>query len=70
MKLKKRIIKDYKCGWCQHEFKQEVVYSGESKKGAYSSTVVCPKCATTIPTWKREETGNVVGKKHVHLDRR
>lgn len=68
--VKKGIIKDYKCFWCDFEFTKEVVYSGGSKKGAYSSTVVCPKCARKIPTWKREETGNLVGRKHIHTDRR
>jgi len=66
----KKITKDYKCGWCQYEFSKEVVYSGENKKNSYSSTVVCPKCARVIPTWRREETGNVVGRKHIHPDRR
>lgn len=70
MAKKQGIIKNYKCGWGGFEFKQEVVYEGLSKKGAYSSTIVCPNCARLIPTWKREETGNIVGRKHIHPDRR
>ncbi len=64
------ITKDYKCGWCLYEFKKEVVYSGESKKGGVSSMVVCPNCVRLIPTWRREETGNIVGRIHLHPDRR
>lgn len=69
MAKKQGTIKNYKCGWCGFEFKKEVVYSGESKKGAYSSSVICPDCGRTIPTWKREETGNIVGRKHIHIRR-
>lgn len=68
---KKGIIKKYKCGWCGFEFERQVVYVGGDKKGAYSSIVICPNpgCGRTIPTWKREETENIVGRKHIHPDR-
>ena len=68
--LKKGIIKNYKCGWCGFGFQKEVIYDGSSKKRAYSTPVVCPKCARTIPTWKKESTGNIVGRTHIHPDRR
>ena len=38
-------------------------------KGCGSSIVKCPKCLNNIPTWKREETGNIIGKKHIHIRR-
>ena len=67
---KKGIIKKYKCTWpsCidKPEFEKEVVYDAEAK---YGTPVVCPYCTNLIPTWKREETGNVVGRKHIHIRR-
>jgi hypothetical protein len=67
--------KHYKCCWCGFEFDEWVVYKQNidavthqiKKKSNYSTKVVCPKCARFIPTWTREETGNVVGRKHIHI---
>jgi len=61
--------KKYKCGWCSHEFVREVEYKSHTKHNAYSTVVVCPKCGRTIPTWEKELTGQLWGKKHTH-DRR
>ena len=70
----------YICGWCGYIFSQEVNYQGIMKnphigqsnpnqgKGSAGSTIVkCPNCARLIPTWQKEMTGNVVGRKHIHL---
>jgi hypothetical protein len=66
--------KDYVCPWCNNKFQAPVVYQqgyGNSRasrhKGCMSSQVKCPRCLNYIPTWKKEETGNVVGRKHIHL---
>jgi len=62
-----RLVKmKYKCGWCKCEFTSHVFYDPDSK---ISSQVRCPRCLNLIPTWKREETGEVVGKKHIHIRR-
>ena len=70
------MIKQYICPWCEHEFKQDVTYftggaNGKFSrhKGCYSTQVKCQKCHRLIPTWKKEDTGNVIGKKHIHVGR-
>ena len=63
------MIKKYVCDWCNYEFEQEVEYKLGSKKYAHSTKVVCPNCGRTIQTWKRESTGELVGKKHIHIRR-
>ena len=71
----KSILKKYVCPWCNHEFEQLVSYNAnfdkhtmkQKKKGISSSQVKCPNCLNFIPTWKREETENLLGKKHIHL---
>lgn len=57
----------YICDWCRHEFTKHVVYDEDKK---YSTVIVCPKCARTIPTWNVERTGNVVGITHIHTNRK
>jgi len=57
-------IKQYKCH-CGHEFEREVVYIPNE----LSTPVRCPKCINLIPTWKKESTGNIVGRKHIHIRR-
>lgn len=58
--------KKYKCKCCGHEFETDVSYWGESKKQSGSTQVKCPKGCGFIPTWDREETGNITGRKHIH----
>ncbi len=72
--------KNYVCPWCHKEFTAEVRYkprffnpatresnSNEGKASASSTIVKCPECLNLIPTWKKEDTGNVIGRKHIHL---
>lgn len=70
MKMATKIVpikKYYKCFWCEHEFEKLVIYDAEDK---FSTRVVCPNCAHLIPTWKKELTGELVGRKHWHPDRK
>jgi len=63
------MIKKYRCPWCEHNFEKEVRYvtgQGTGKTGG-SSQVKCPGCCNLIPTWKKELTGNIVGRKHIHI---
>ena len=63
--------KRYKCR-CGFEFDKEVNYyppSLREKNTGLSTQVKCPKCCNFIPTWIREETGNVAGRKHIHIRR-
>jgi len=62
--MKKYTLKKYTCYYCGHKFEKEVIYEAGEK---YSTQVKCPKCYNFIPTWKREETGNIVGRKHIHI---
>lgn len=73
---KKNLVnKDYNCPWCGFNFIQMVEYNAnidkqtfkQKKKGIISSQVKCPNCNNFIPTWKIEYTGNIVGRKHIHL---
>lgn len=74
------MIKQYYCHWCGESFNKDVFYqgigrqqnhqtslAGHGRKKTYSTQVICPKCGRNLPTWKKEETENVVGKKHIHL---
>ena len=49
------------CGHCNNKFQFN------TQKGEYRYTpIVCPNCGRTFPGSKKELTGNLVGKKHVH----
>lgn len=54
--------KEFVCPWCGKIFDQQVRY--EPLVG--SSQVKC-FCGNFIPTSKKQFTGNVVGRKHIHL---
>lgn len=58
--------KTYKCTWCDHEFERIVDYWGDEKKAKGSTQVKCPNCCNFLKTWDREETGNIIGRKHIH----
>lgn len=60
--------KNYICQWCNRRFSKDVIYfTGDGKKSNGSNQVRCPNCNGLIPTWKKEETGNIIGKKHIHI---
>ena len=61
-----QINKKYKC-WCGYEFEAMAYYEGAAKKSAGSNQIICPNCGRIIPTWEKELTGNVVGRKHIHI---
>lgn len=60
------IIKNYECYWCGFEFEEEI---GVYKPGQMSSQIRCPSCGNFIETWKKILTGEIVGRKHIHLGR-
>jgi hypothetical protein len=57
------VTKKYNCGYCGETFEKEVNYSED----AGGSTIVKCSCGNYLPTWKKELTGNVVGRKHIHI---
>lgn len=60
-------LKEYICLWCDCYFTAEAKYTtGNGKKGSGSNQIRCPNCHNLIPTFKKERTGNVVGRKHTH----
>lgn len=71
------MLKNYKCPWCKEEFSRDVEFhpgkptkeSIRGKKGSFSNQVMCPQCGNFIPTWKKELTGEIVGRKHIHIRR-
>jgi DNA-directed RNA polymerase subunit RPC12/RpoP len=71
------MIKEYLCPWCGNKFEENVIYKSHlnpqtqvpEKKSNYSTQVKCPKCCNFLETWKREETGKLVGRKHTHIRR-
>lgn len=71
----KPVEREYNCPWCNTVFKQFIIYDPnfdsstmkQKKKGIISTQVKCPKCLNFIPTWKKEEIKNVIGRKHIHL---
>lgn len=67
------MLKKYKC-YCGHEFTCDVNYlpaafHQREKNCGLSTQVKCPKCLNFIPTWERQETGKLVGRKHIHIRR-
>lgn len=59
--------REYKCVWCNHEFKSKPRYiKGESdsiqgykgKKGSVSDQIKCPNCLNFIPTWDKYKVDN------------
>lgn len=52
------------CGWCRKEF--ETDNAKNPRTGSYG-TKICPHCGREVSSSKKEMTGNLVGKKHVHF---
>jgi len=66
---------NYKCYWCYHVFQfRPTSWEGNhpmpniiaKHKGCGSTSVQCPNCRRLIPTYSKESTENVVGRKHIH----
>ncbi len=56
-----RIMVKVKCPWCLE------LTEIDSSKGPYGyGSSFCSKCGRSIPSSKKESTGNVIGKKHIH----
>ena len=49
------------CGWCDKDFQ----FDTEKGEHGYKK-VFCPNCGRAFPGSKKESTGNLVGRKHVH----
>jgi hypothetical protein len=52
------------CGWCGLEFEINIF----KDKFGERNIVVCPNCNATLPSSRKELTGQVVGRKHIHTD--
>jgi uncharacterized CHY-type Zn-finger protein len=52
-----------KCGWCRKDFETNVTI----RKRGYE-VKVCPYCARTVNSSRKEPTGSLVGRKHIHSD--
>ena len=60
----KRMIVEITCGWCKKKFYRD---TSTNKDGKYP-ILTCPHCARILPASKKVSTGNIVGRKHIHLD--
>ena len=50
------------CGWCKKEFSQD------TSKGEYGFPVLTySHCCRRLPSSKKEDTGSMVGRKHIHI---
>ncbi len=53
------------CGWCHNHFDTIIT---RDKKDDARSILICPHCARTLPSSKKESTGKVVGRQHIHTE--
>lgn len=49
------------CGWCKKEFE-----TGNQKIKDDYPVRSCPFCGRTVNASRKESTGNIVGRKHIH----
>ena len=49
------------CGWCRKEF------YADTEKGKSGAFPVIVHCGHILPASKKESTGNIVGRKHIHI---
>jgi len=58
------------CGWCGNGFEARITRSKASgtKSSADRSKLFCPHCRKLLPSSKKESTGNIIGRKHIHTD--
>lgn len=57
------------CGWCQKEFDAKVTHSKHSGKGNSGRSVLsCSNCGRVVKSSIKEETGELVGRKHTHRE--
>ena len=50
------------CGWCKKEFEVTI-----SKDKWDERNIVC-HCGRILPSSKKESTGNLVGRQHIHVE--
>lgn len=50
------------CGWCREEFKAVIM----KDKWGDRNILICPHCARTLPSSKKEFTGSLG--KHIHTE--
>ena len=65
----KKLVKQDKqktliCGWCDETFYATI---NKSKSGE-REILSCPHCARILPSSKKESTGNLSGRKHIHTE--
>ena len=62
--VKQEIQKTLICGWCSKTF-----YATISKgKSGEREILSCPHCARRLPSSKKESTGDLSGRKHIHTE--
>ncbi len=49
------------CGWCTDEF------YADTQRGKTGEFNVIVHCGHILPASKKESTGNIVGRKHIHI---
>lgn len=71
MDLQKDIekLKKYKnvlltCGWCGYQFTANLFMNKDGER----NKVICPHCSQILSSSHKESTGNVVGRKHTHIE--
>jgi hypothetical protein len=52
-----------KCGWCKKEFETD----NQKNKDDYPVRI-CSHCGKIVSGSRKESTGNVTGRKHIHSD--
>ena len=53
------------CGWCRESFETN------KTKGEYGyGKLRCPHCGRIVNSSKKESTGKIVGRQHIHRDLR
>ena len=52
------------CGWCRSEFKYKIYKDKQDDR----NLLICSNCNHLLPSSKKESTGNLVGRKHIHIE--
>lgn len=52
------------CGWCREGFEMRLYKDKHDER----NLIVCPNCGRLLPSSRKEPTGNLVGRKHLHVE--
>jgi transcription elongation factor Elf1 len=52
------------CGWCRNSFKEKITKDKYDDR----SLLICPNCGHLLPSSRKESTGKLESRKHIHIE--